>query len=80
MSGCSYLVGSPSCKIEPNNSFALRINGGIEYLITQNLALNTGIAWKLNNGHVNITGNGINYDVDTKLNTLSLLLGFHFYF
>jgi opacity protein-like surface antigen len=78
------LLGASSCKIELNNSFALRINAGIEYLVTQNLALNTGIAWKLNSTHANITGNvagiGFNDEIKAHLNTFSLLLGFHYYF
>ncbi len=71
---------APPCKIELNNSFALRINGGIEYLITQNLALSTGIAWKLNSTHFNVRSSVANSDVHAHLNTLSLLLGLHYYF
>lgn len=43
-------------KVSPSNTFAFRLAGGLDFPITQNLALNTEVAWKRNRGGSEING------------------------
>src|SRR5262245_2372580 len=50
----------PGTTISPSNTFAWRVGGGVDYMITQKFALNTEMAYKRNDGHVTI--NGVQFD------------------
>src|SRR5215510_6618325 len=50
----------PGTTISPSNTFAWRVGGGVDYMITQQFALNTEMAYKRNDGHVTI--NGVQFD------------------
>jgi opacity protein-like surface antigen len=42
--------------ISPSNNFAFRLAAGGDYFITRNVAMNTELAWKRNDGHAHIGG------------------------
>jgi outer membrane protein len=42
--------------ISPSNTFAWRLGWGVDYMITQQFALNTEMAYKRNDGHVTVNG------------------------
>jgi hypothetical protein len=43
-------------RISPSNTFAWRLGWGADYMITKQLALNTEMAYKRNDGHVTVNG------------------------
>jgi len=43
-------------RLSPDSTFAFRLAGGMDYPITQQLSLNTELAWKRNNGGYQING------------------------
>jgi outer membrane protein len=43
-------------RISPSNTFAWRLGWGVDYMITQQFALNTEMAYKRNDGHVTVNG------------------------
>jgi outer membrane protein len=43
-------------QISPSNTFAWRLGWGVDYMITQQFALNTEMAYKRNDGHVTVNG------------------------
>jgi outer membrane protein len=46
----------PGTQISPSNTFAWRLGWGVDYMITQQFALNTEMAYKRNDGHVTVNG------------------------
>ena len=51
-------AGNP---ISPSNTFAWRLGWGADYMLTKQLALNTEMAYKRNDGHATVNG-GLNND------------------
>jgi len=78
---CVTTIGSGFCKIEPENTFALKFAGGFDYFVTPNLALNAEIGWKLNSGDsdVKVSGVGTISD-DFRASVFNLLFGLRYYF
>ncbi len=70
------------CNLEPDNSFALKVGGGIDYYISEALALNTEIAWKMNAGDAElcVEGSGCPGTVDFDANVFMILFGIRYYF
>lgn len=59
-------------RLSPDNTLALRLAGGMDFPITQNLALNTELAWKRNHGSYELNGvNGGTFDASA----LNFLVG-----
>ena len=54
---CAALGFGP-CDVSPDNTFAFRGGGGLDYFVTENLAINAEAAWKLNSGDGQITVGG----------------------
>ncbi len=52
------------CEVEPDNTFALQIGGGVDYFIKDNIAINGELVWKLNSGDVEISVSGVPVEVD----------------
>jgi len=50
-----------STRISPSNTFAWRLGWGADYMLTKQLALNTEMAYKRNDGHATVSG-GLNND------------------
>ena len=52
--GESSAIGGTT--ISPSDNFAWRLGWGADYMLTKQFALNTEMAWKLNDGHATING------------------------
>ena len=63
--------------ISPNNTFAYRLAGGMDFPLTQNLMFNTEVAWKRNRGGLDINNQDAG-PVDAS--SISLLLGVRYTF
>ncbi len=70
----SALGGS---RISPSNTFAWRLGGGADYLLTRHLALNGEMAYKRNDGHAIV--NGIRNN-DWNASSFAFLFGVKWYF
>ncbi len=46
-----------STRISPSNNFAWRLGWGADYMLTKQFALNTEMAYKINDGHATVNGN-----------------------
>lgn len=64
-------------KISPSNTFAWRLGWGVDYMITQQFALNTEMAYKRNDGHVTV--NGVR-DNDWNFSSFGFLFGAKMFF
>ncbi len=53
--------GNAGNQISPSNTFAWRLGWGADYMLTKQLALNTEMAYKRNDGHATV-GGGLNND------------------
>jgi outer membrane protein len=53
--------GNAGSQISPSNTFAWRLGWGADYMLTKQLALNTEMAYKRNDGHATVSG-GLNND------------------
>ncbi|NOS81866.1 MAG: outer membrane beta-barrel protein [Nitrospira sp.] len=53
--------GNAGNQISPSNTFAWRLGWGADYMLTKQLALNTEMAYKRNDGHATVNG-GLNND------------------
>ena len=53
--------GNAGNQISPSNTFAWRLGWGADYMLTKQLALNTEMAYKRNDGHATVSG-GLNND------------------
>jgi len=68
------------CEFKPENTLSLKISGGIDYLISSNLALNVEIGWKQNKGNADLSNVAFPFSSrDFNANTVSFLLGLHYY-
>ena len=63
--------------ISPSNTFAWRLGGGVDYMLTNQLALNTEMAYKRNDGHVTVNGVQIN---DWNQSSFGFLVGVKMFF
>ena len=63
--------------ISPSNNFAWRIGWGADYMFTKQFALNTEMAYKLNNGHATIDGVRLN---DWNASSFGFLFGAKLFF
>lgn len=70
----SALGGS---RISPSNTFAWRLGGGVDYLLTRHLALNGEMAYKRNDGHAIVNGVRNN---DWNASSFGFLFGVKWYF
>jgi opacity protein-like surface antigen len=66
-----------SCDYDPDNTFALKVGGGVDFLVNDNLAINAEVGWKLNSGDVDLEAGGLTIgSADSKASALSILVGF----
>ena len=63
--------------ISPSNNFAWRLGWGADYMLTKQFALNTEMAYKLNDGHVTV--NGVR-DNDWNASSFGFLFGGKLFF
>ena len=63
--------------ISPSNTFAWRLGWGADYMFTKQFALNTEMAYKLNNGHATIDGVRVN---DWNASSFGFLFGAKLFF
>lgn len=52
-------------RVDPTNTFAFRLAGGMDYPLNSHLALNTEIAWKRNRSGVEVDGLHTSFDAST---------------
>jgi outer membrane protein len=64
-------------QISPSNNFAWRLGWGADYMLTKQFALNTEMAYKLNDGHATVNGNLIN---DWNASSFGFLFGAKLFF
>lgn len=63
-------------KISPSNNFAWRLGWGVDYMITQQFALNTEMAYKRNDGHATVTApGGAQSTIDWNASSFGFLFG-----
>jgi len=63
--------------ISPSNNFAWRLGWGADYMLTKQFALNTEMAYKLNDGHATIDGVRVN---DWNASSFGFLFGAKMFF
>ena len=63
--------------ISPSNNFAWRLGWGADYMLTKQFALNTEMAYKLNDGHATVNGNLNN---DWNASSFGFLFGAKLFF
>lgn len=64
-------------RISPSNTFAWRLGWGADYMLTKQLALNTEMAYKRNDGHATINGVQVN---DWNASSFGFLFGVKMFF
>jgi outer membrane protein len=64
-------------QISPSDNFAWRLGWGADYMLTKQFALNTEMAYKLNDGHATVNGNLIN---DWNASSFGFLFGAKLFF
>lgn len=64
-------------RISPSNTFAWRLGWGADYMLNQQFALNTEMAYKRNDGHATVDGNRIN---DWNASSFGFLVGVKMFF
>ena len=67
----------PGTTISPSNTFAWRLGWGADYMLTKQLALNTEMAYKRNDGHDTINGVQVN---DWNSSSFGFLFGLKMFF
>jgi opacity protein-like surface antigen len=70
--------------LHPENSFGIKAGGGIDYFLTENLALNTEVGWKFNRGTLRIgatdsRGQGWTGNNHFNADTVSVVFGVRYY-
>ena len=63
--------------ISPSNNFAWRLGWGLDYMLTKQFALNTEMAYKINDGHATVNGNLVN---DWNASSFGFLFGAKLFF
>jgi outer membrane protein len=66
-----------STRISPSNNFAWRLGWGADYMLTKQFALNTEMAYKINDGHATVNGNLVN---DWNASSFGFLFGAKLFF
>lgn len=74
----SSLLRDNSMTVEPVTTLAVKIGGGVDYLIAPDLVLNAEIGWKQSSGRMIIQGG--TEDADLKAKAITVLLGIRRYF
>lgn len=70
-----------NCRVNPQNTVAARIAGGMDIFLNDHVALNLEVAWKSNKGDVKFRSNGTTIAEDKfKAHTIIGLVGVKFYF
>lgn len=64
-------------RISPSNTFAWRLGWGADYMLNNQFALNTEMAYKRNDGHATVDGNRIN---DWNASSFGFLVGVKMFF
>lgn len=67
-------------KVDPTNTFAFRLAGGMDYPLTSHLALNTEIAWKRNRSGVDVAGLGTSTNTSFDASSFNFLFGVRYTF
>ena len=62
--------------VEMDNTFAFRIGAGTDYFLTPHLALNTELAWKMNDGDFTVPGAG---SADFNASSMMFLFGVRYH-
>ncbi|HXN07804.1 MAG TPA: outer membrane beta-barrel protein [Nitrospiria bacterium] len=82
--GSDLQASCAGCKLEPENILALKGGAGFDYRITPNLAFNTEIALKMNDGSANISGTFGSFTsgstTDFRLCSVSYLFGIRYFY
>ena len=73
--GESSAIGGTT--ISPSDNFAWRLGWGADYMLTNQFALNTEMAWKLNDGHATINGARVD---DWNASSFGFLFGAKMFF
>ena len=68
---------SSANRISPSNTFAWRLGWGADYMLTKQLALNTEMAYKRNDGHATVNGGRNN---DWNASSFGFLFGAKLFF
>ncbi len=69
------------CRVNPENTVALRVGGGMDIFLNDHVALNLEVAWKSNKGDAKFRFNRITVAKDDfKAHTVIGLIGVKFYF
>jgi outer membrane protein len=66
-----------STHISPSNNFAWRLGWGADYMLTKQFALNTEMAYKINDGHATVNGVRVN---DWNASSFGFLFGAKLFF
>lgn len=66
-----------STQISPSNNFAWRLGWGADYMLTKQFALNTEMAYKINDGHATVNGVRVN---DWNASSFGFLFGAKLFF
>lgn len=78
---CLFTIGIACTDLEPDDSIALLLGGGIDFFMTPHLAFNADIGWKYNSGDQEIlTASGPVGEDDFKASAIRLLFGVQYYF
>ncbi len=64
-------------RISPSNTFAWRLGWGADYMLTKQIALNTEMAYKRNDGHATVNGSRNN---DWNASSFGFLFGMKMFF
>jgi opacity protein-like surface antigen len=68
-------------RISPSNTFAWRLGWGVDYMITQQFALNTEMAYKRNDGHATLTApSGAQTTIGWNASSFGFLFGAKMFF
>lgn len=79
-SGCQQAFGSSDCAFDPPTGAGIKAGGGVDYFVTEGLALNTEIAWKSNEGNADIRRGGTEQTEQFTANKITFLIGLRYYF
>lgn len=82
--GSDFQASCPGCTMEPENTLALKGGGGIDYRIRSNIAINTELALKMNDGSANISGLFGGFtpgsSADFRVCSLSFVVGVRYFY
>ena len=67
-------------KVDPTNTFAFRLAGGVDYPLNSHLALNTEIAWKRNRSGVDTSNLGTAANTSFDASSFNFLFGARYTF